>query len=854
MPHRDEKLFPLILDAFDYSKDGIAILTIGEQVLYHNKAWNEIHALDPDVDLTGSTLKEFELEKTFPLIDEAKRILFTEGAYSSQMNITRRDGAQRDLHILATFISHTQPPLIVAVLRDVTDLVKAESDLKEVEQRYRTVSELTEKLQDEIAERQRVEKALRDSEEKIRLQYRSIPVPTYTWQSSGDEMILVNFNDAAEKITHGKIKDYMGITAHKLFADSPEYVEQLERCLAEKSSFESETDYHYRSTGEVKILHVKFTFVEPDLVLVHTDDVTARREVEKDLIKYRDHLQELVDERTEELRWLTEKLQHEISERKQAQEALKESELLYRWVSEIASDFSYSILIKEDGSLVYEWATDAVTRITGYSVEELIEIGGRAGILFPEDKNIVADHVKNSIERRKSHCEFRIVNKNGSIRWLSDHSRPITDPASGRVVQILGAVQDITERKLAQEGLERRHGELEILYRLHEIAVSSNDRQNVFDKIMKPIGDYFSAETIAVYDIDEENRDTMLLTSMGLPPEAAEKVRHVSMDDAAVKAALSSPDVIVTEDDLPKDANAREDIKKQLGIKKTLVFLVRIKNQVNSLVIIGSSKDIELTQEKKDFLKMFGHQLGFALERLELLDDLARSGRELQDLTTKLFDTIEEERRLMAVRLHEGMAQSLVALNMNFDSLADRLRADDVEGNKLLEMMRKRLHEVTTSTKMISKSLHPVMLEELGLVDAIKAYVDKFIRNDDLVVELTEIGFDKKLSQQLSLTLFRICQEALLNVVKHAGAKKVAITLTKGYPDVIMIIQDDGKGFSLDSKSTRLKGFGISGMKERVRRLSGEFQIRSKPTEGTRIRVTLPLEESNGKRRKDTSR
>ena len=208
----------------------------------------------------------------------------------------------------------------------------------------------------------------------------------------------------------------------------------------------------------------------------------------------------------------------------------------------------------------------------------------------------------------------------------------------------------------------------------------------------------------------------------------------------------------------------------------------------------------------------------------------------------------------MAVRLHDGMAQSLVALNFNFDSLSDRLRADDVEGKKLLEMMRKRLHEVTASTKMISKSLHPVMLEELGLVDAIKTYVDKFIRRDDLNVEIEEIGFDKKLPAQLNLTLYRICQEALLNVVKHAGAKKVTITLTKGYPDAIMIIRDDGRGFSSDTKMARLKGFGIAGMKERVRRLSGEFQIRSKPNEGTRIRVTLPLEESNGKRRKDTSR
>jgi PAS domain S-box-containing protein len=702
MPRKDKNLFPLILDAFDYSKDGIAVVTFEEEVLYHNKAWNEIHAIDPDVDLTGSMLKEFELETTFPLIDEAKQKLLAEGAYSSQVHVTRRDGVPRDIHILATFISHTEPPLIVVVLRDVSDLVRAESELREVEQRYKTVSELTEELQKEISDRQRAEEALRKSEEIIRSQYRSIPVPTYTWQSSGDEMILVNFNEAAEAITHGKIKDFMGITARKLFADSPEYVAQLERCLTEQISFEDETEYHYKSTGETKMLHVKFSFVEPDLVLVHTEDITERRKAEQDLIRYRDHLQELVDERTEEL--------------------------------------------------------------------------------------------------------------------------------------------------------EKRNQELQILYNLHEIAISSNDRKSVFERLLKPIGDIFNAKSIGVYDIDEENRVTMLVASMGLPPEFAAMVGKVSMEDDVINAALSSPDILVTEDDLPDKPSPREEIKERLGIKKTILFLVKVKKQVNSLIIIGSSKDIELTQEKRDFLKLFSDQLGFALERLELIDDLGRSERELQDLTTRLFDTIEEERRLMAVRLHDGMAQSLIALNLNFDSLAGRLRADDMEGKKLLEKMRKRLNDVTASTKMISKSLHPVMLEELGLVDAIKAYVNKFIRSDDLVVEIEEIGFDTKLPVQLNLTLYRICQEALLNVVKHAGAKKVTITLTKGYPDVIMIIRDDGRGFSLDTKKTRLKGFGIAGMKERVRRLAGEFQIRSRPNEGTRIRVTLPLEENNGKRRKDTSR
>jgi len=144
------------------------------------------------------------------------------------------------------------------------------------------LQEYSERLEEMVEERTT---ELRESEEKMRAQYKGIPVPTYSWQRVEDDLVLVDYNDAAVAITQGRIADFVGITASEMYQNLPEIRDEIERCLEKKTAIEREMSYWYKSTGEHKHLAVKYAFVPPDLVLVHTEDITGRKEMQERLVR-----------------------------------------------------------------------------------------------------------------------------------------------------------------------------------------------------------------------------------------------------------------------------------------------------------------------------------------------------------------------------------------------------------------------------------------------------------------------------------------------------------------------------------------------------------------------------------------
>lgn len=164
---------------------------------------------------------------------------------------------------------------------------------------------------------------------------------------------------------------------------------------------------------------------------------------------------------------MTEKNEN-ISESTHLGEPQLGSEERFRIISELTSDFAYADRVEPDGTLVLEWVSEAVTRITGYTVEEISSQGLRS-LVFPEDWPVVREHIKTVLSGQSDIIEIRIVTKTGAIRWLRDYARPLWDEKQGRIVFIYGASQDITQSRQAEE--ERNRIERDFLDFVENAAV-----------------------------------------------------------------------------------------------------------------------------------------------------------------------------------------------------------------------------------------------------------------------------------------------------------------------------------------------------------------------------------------------
>ncbi len=152
----------------------------------------------------------------------------------------------------------------------------------------------------------------------------------------------------------------------------------------------------------------------------------------------------------------------DITGRKRMEEALRQSEARYRTVSDLVSDYAYAVRIEPDGRGVVEWVTEAFSRITGFTVQELAAAGGLARVIHPADLPRVCQRLRVLFSGQQGISEHRILTKSGEVRWLRDYSCPERDPAQGRVVRVVGAGQDITDRKEAEEALRKAYDELEL--------------------------------------------------------------------------------------------------------------------------------------------------------------------------------------------------------------------------------------------------------------------------------------------------------------------------------------------------------------------------------------------------------
>jgi signal transduction histidine kinase len=234
------------------------------------------------------------------------------------------------------------------------------------------------------------------------------------------------------------------------------------------------------------------------------------------------------------------------------------------------------------------------------------------------------------------------------------------------------------------------------------------------------------------------------------------------------------------------------------------------------------------------------------VERNRLFEAIGQQREQLRALNQKLTEVQEAERKQLARELHDEMGQALTAISINLAaimqelppacsaSLHDRLNESKLLAEQTLEQVRE-----------LSFNLRPAMLDDLGLVPALHWYIKRFSNRIKIPIDMEAIELKERLPAHIETALYRIFQEALTNVSRHAQASKIYLVLRRKGPTVFVQIEDNGVGFDMTqviNRESSKNGTGLLSMQERTNLLGGTFKIFSEPGCGTRISIEMPLE------------
>jgi signal transduction histidine kinase len=261
--------------------------------------------------------------------------------------------------------------------------------------------------------------------------------------------------------------------------------------------------------------------------------------------------------------------------------------------------------------------------------------------------------------------------------------------------------------------------------------------------------------------------------------------------------------------------------------------VIREAEHVGALVIVGDEGD-PFTALGEEFLRTLGRQVGAALENADLTTRLAARTQQLERLSVRMLRQHEEERRRIALELHDETAQAFAAVKLQLGVLRESVEpALAPRMDRVLELVDTGMRSI----RSVTRDLRPPLLDELGLLPALRALVEGFGERSGIAMSFAAPDALPPLSKEAELALFRALQEALSNVARHAGARSVHIVLERSDDALDLEVQDDGRGL------TGQPGLGLTGMRERLGALGGDVRIGTAAAGGARLAVRLPLEQ-----------
>ena len=291
--------------------------------------------------------------------------------------------------------------------------------------------------------------------------------------------------------------------------------------------------------------------------------------------------------------------------------------------------------------------------------------------------------------------------------------------------------------------------------------------------------------------------------------------------------------------DVTKDLNfPRAKLAQDIGVKAGFAFPILIGIRVVGVMEFFSPKAVEPDPQMLDIMAQIGTQLGRVLERKKAQDESERSQDQLRKLYHRLEQVREEERTRTAREVHDHLGQVLTTIKLELSLLRNKLVNDNPAIKESTDQLLEMSDDAIQTVKKISMDLRPPILDDLGIAEAIVWQVKEFTGRTGIECEFEDDLDDFEPDLERATTLFRVFQETLTNIVRHAGATRVCVTLGQNDKNVSLQVQDNGCGIS-PSQVSSLRSLGLLGMRERAMVWGGNVLIHGIPDGGTTVNITI---------------
>jgi PAS domain S-box-containing protein len=478
--------------------------------------------------------------------------------------------------------------------------------------------------------------------------------------------------------------------------------------------------------------------------------------------------------------------------RRRADAALRESEERLS----MAADSAEAGLWMLDYRTGVFWVTERARAIFGYSPDEVIDLERFETSVHPDDRDLVREVIEQSAHAGAPvRIDYRILTEGGGERWITSRGRP-QFTSLGEPDRLMGVSIDITEPRCAEEAL-----------RASEARLASGAE----------------LARLAFYDVDfgagVMYADDLLCDLCGVPPDRREGLQvlefwmeHLHPDDRARVLELRR--------------QLHEGRLERFSVEYRYLHPGRGEQWLHHLAGVAERDAGGHT------VKSYGV--------LRDITERKRAEDELRDLSRRLIRAQEEERALLARELHDDVSQRLAVLAIE----AGRAEVAAAGGShaEAMRAVREGLVQLSEDVHTLAYQLHPSVLEELGLTEALRAECERRSRQSGLRLSVELAPLPPDVPKDAALCLFRVAQEALGNVARHAGASAASVTLRYADGGLLLGVADDGAGFDPEEREGA-GHLGLASMRERVTLVSGTLDIESAPGRGTTIVAWVPVAE-----------